>query len=141
MKVYTILFALVAFTWVSCNSESGETTGPIPANANVQQPPANTGLQFDTSSLQSGTGTQAVVPTGGSNLNPPHGQPGHRCDIEVGKPLDSKPVQATIPASTTPQNITTLPQPSTTLPPGANANPPHGQPGHRCDIAVGAPLK
>lgn len=57
-------------------------------------------------------------PAAGVALNPAHGAPGHRCDIAVGQPLDSKPV---------PQN-------------NANINPPHGQPGHRCDIAVGAPL-
>ncbi len=26
-------------------------------------------------------------------MNPPHGQPGHRCDISVGEPLNSKPKQ------------------------------------------------
>lgn len=52
-------------------------------------------------------------------LNPPHGAPGHRCDLKVGEPLNSKPeIKAT----------------------KQNLNPPHGQPGHRCDIAVGAPL-
>ncbi|MBP6432056.1 MAG: hypothetical protein KA319_09830 [Ferruginibacter sp.] len=32
-------------------------------------------------------------------MNPAHGQPGHRCDIEVGKPLNSKPLPTT-PAAT-----------------------------------------
>ena len=27
-----------------------------------------------------------------SGMNPPHGQPGHRCDIAVGAPLNSKPL-------------------------------------------------
>jgi hypothetical protein len=26
-------------------------------------------------------------------MNPSHGQPGHRCDIAVGAPLNSKPTQ------------------------------------------------
>lgn len=87
-------------------------------------------------------------------LNPPHGQPGHRCDISVGAPLNSAPAaqqggpqmidmtpgnnagatapQLTMPATTTPAQ----PQAGGT---GA-LNPAHGQPGHRCDIAVGAPL-
>jgi len=26
-------------------------------------------------------------------LNPKHGEPGHRCDIAVGAPLNSKPTQ------------------------------------------------
>lgn len=75
-------------------------------------------------------------------LNPAHGQPGHRCDINVGAPLDSKPTQPNVnPAPT----ITTTPPVNTpvqnvaqkTLP---GMNPPHGEPGHRCDISVGAPL-
>jgi hypothetical protein len=86
-------------------------------------------------------------------MNPPHGQPGHRCDIAVGAPLNSKPAQNTQPQKVTP---TVTPKPAeqpvmninsksgsttivgSTTPPGMN--PPHGQEGHRCDIAVGAPL-
>ena len=30
----------------------------------------------------------------GVQLNPVHGQPGHRCDIYVGQPIDAKPVPA-----------------------------------------------
>ncbi|MEP7256565.1 MAG: hypothetical protein ABI666_12370 [Ferruginibacter sp.] len=74
--------------------------------------------------------------TANVKLNPAHGQPGHRCDIAVGAPLDSKPVQINTQQPTT---ITTTPQPvAQTTAPGMN--PPHGQPNHRCDIAVGAPL-
>ena len=41
------------------------------------------------------------------------------------------------PTATAPQPV----QQSTTVAPTApGMNPPHGQPGHRCDIAVGAPL-
>jgi hypothetical protein len=80
----------------------------------------------------------------GVQLNPAHGQPGHRCDIYVGQPLDSKPVAslaqqkpATVTTTAPPQTVTVAPQPVKTEP---GMNPPHGQPGHRCDIAVGAPL-
>jgi hypothetical protein len=83
----------------------------------------------------------------GVELNPAHGQPGHRCDIYVGQPLDSKPVESLKPqtntlataatATTTPQIVTAAPQPVKTE---LGMNPPHGQSGHRCDIAVGAPL-
>lgn len=70
-----------------------------------------------------------------AKLNPAHGQPGHRCDIAVGAPLDSKPAQVTTQQPTT----VSTPQPvAQATAPGMN--PPHGQPGHRCDIAVGAPL-
>lgn len=79
-------------------------------------------------------------------MNPPHGEPGHRCDIAVGAPLSSAPAKpAAAPQQT--QTITPVSNPvpvaekavATTTAPGMN--PPHGEPGHRCDIAVGAPLK
>jgi len=78
--------------------------------------------------------SQPVVTAKG--MNPPHGQPGHRCDIPVGAPLNSKPVVTQTQA--TPVTTTTTAQPTVVTAPGMN--PPHGQPGHRCDIAVGAPL-
>ena len=78
-------------------------------------------------------------------LNPPHGQPGHRCDIAVGAPLNTKPApngaaQPTVVTTQQPaQNNTVVTQmPAQKTAPGMN--PPHGEPGHRCDIAVGAPL-
>src|SRR5690554_6550460 len=74
-------------------------------------------------------------------INPPHGQPGHRCDIAVGAPLDA-------PANTqsvNDQNNTTSPviksSSSSNTGSDVKVNPPHGQPGHRCDIQVGAPLE
>jgi len=79
-------------------------------------------------------------PTGAADLNPPHGQPNHRCDIPVGAPLDSPPrTQSTSTPPTTSQlDIPTQTAAATPTAPGMN--PPHGQPNHRCDIAVGAPL-
>ena len=102
------------------------------------------------------TTTVAAPVKVGKGMNPSHGQPGHRCDIPVGAPLNSpvaKPVAATPAQSgTTSKTFTVTPPPAT----NANAvpallsteapkvaegmNPAHGQPGHRCDIAVGAPL-
>jgi hypothetical protein len=81
------------------------------------------------------------VPSGttATGLNPAHGQPGHRCDIAVGAPLNSKPASANQPAST-PAVVSQTPAltPDTLLSKGLN--PAHGQPGHRCDVAVGQPL-
>ena len=74
-----------------------------------------------------------------AKLNPAHGQPGHRCDIEEGAPLGSTPntVSQTTPAVQT----VSAAQPSPSKVGGnAKLNPAHGQPGHRCDISVGAPL-
>jgi hypothetical protein len=84
---------------------------------------------------------------GAKGMNPAHGQPGHRCDIAVGAPLNSKPTAQPTeakPVTATPTiqpNIAQQPQPVAAAAPTApGMNPAHGQPGHRCDIAVGAPL-
>lgn len=81
-------------------------------------------------------------------LNPAHGQPGHRCDIAVGAPLNSAPAQGqtvttqqtqTVQVNPNQKNVVT----TTVAAPvkvGKGMNPSHGQPGHRCDIPVGAPL-
>ena len=83
-------------------------------------------------------------------MNPAHGQPGHRCEIPVGAPLNSTPAAKSQPVTITPQSMQTkatqapailnpaqAPAPVVTAP---GMNPPHGQDGHRCDISVGAPL-
>jgi hypothetical protein len=73
-----------------------------------------------------------------AGLNPPHGQPNHRCDIAVGAPLNSPagkpavaPVQTATPLQTGPVKNAA----------GVKINPPHGQPGHDCSVEVGKPLK
>ena len=72
-------------------------------------------------------------------MNPPHGQPNHRCDIAVGAPLNSPiPKSVTPPVSTTTNTPAQNTTGKTVTPSGMN--PPHGEPGHRCDIAVGASL-
>ena len=83
----------------------------------------------------------------GVTLNPQHGQPGHRCDIAVGAPLNTPAanIQPNVSATPPPTSSTNtnidiqkvLPQANTS---GTALNPKHGEPGHRCDIAVGAPL-
>jgi len=78
-------------------------------------------------------------PSASADLNPPHGQPGHRCDIAVGVPLDSPPGTGKTTTPVNPQlNSMTQTAPAPSTAPGMN--PPHGQPNHRCDIAVGVPL-
>lgn len=85
--------------------------------------------------------------TTAAGMNPPHGQPNHRCDIAVGAPLSSpKGAMPTAPAPTmtpTPQgqaSITPVDMASGTTATKPGMNPPHGQAGHLCEIAVGAPL-
>lgn len=81
-------------------------------------------------------------------LNPAHGQPGHRCDIPVGQPLDGSGQQTQTNNTTQQQspvikNNGSVPVNSdnnTNTSTDGAVNPAHGQPGHRCDIPVGAPL-
>ncbi len=98
----------------------------------------------------------AVVPAfnqgaaGNGKLNPKHGEPGHRCDIAVGAPLSSIPntvsqpvTSSASPSSSTPIGAAALPAlqlPNTGSNANSKTNPKHGEPGHRCDIAVGAKL-
>lgn len=89
-------------------------------------------------------------------LNPAHGEPFHRCDIAVGAPIDSAPAPTPAPQvapSTMSQNNTgfnTNPiSPSASVAPAQASqptgpkpalNPAHGQPWHKCELQVGAPL-
>lgn len=140
----------------ACNPAAepkGDTT-PVAGSGAIQSLPAVQPASAD--SVVAVPGQSAPPAT--TMLNPPHGQPNHRCDIAVGAPLNTpvgakpatpsqpsmlklQPPKQTMPAQTTPQTtpVKTVPQttPSQTA---AGLNPPHGQPNHRCDIAVGAPL-
>lgn len=114
--------------------------------------------------------SMAAFAQGNAGLNPPHGQPNHRCDIAVGAPLNSAPAKATAPVTYSkpgqtfpgmlqnpgkavtnnapvvqPGTAATVQQTTAATPvnakkTAAGMNPAHGQPNHRCDIPVGAPL-
>lgn len=79
--------------------------------------------------------------------NPAHGQPYHDCALAVGAPLNAKN-NTPAPAATGPAPVTVAPAnaPAVTAPSvpanqkEVRLNPAHGQPGHSCAIAVGAPL-
>ncbi|MDO9261754.1 MAG: hypothetical protein Q7U08_07425, partial [Flavobacteriaceae bacterium] len=86
--------------------------------------------------------TKITTEAGTPALNPPHGQPNHRCDIAVGAPLNS-PSNQTQTHPTQIQPVQTQQAPVVvTNPTGVKpkTNPAHGQPFHRCDLQVGAPL-
>ena len=122
---------------------------------NIQKVPTTLGANGVVSPAPTNPAQQQVIPVQNSapaktapGMNPPHGQPGHRCDIEVGAPLNSTPAKTstnsapvqtqTLPATVAPpqnsenQALASGPKPAT--------NPEHGQPHHRCDLAVGVPL-
>ena len=110
--------------------QSGITTTAAPTTVNTSSPAV-------------ATPTAATAP----GMNPPHGQPGHRCDIPVGQPLNSKPAAAQPAPASAPQ-AQVNPQPVTAPPvtaanntgPKPATNPPHGEPWHDCAKQVGAPL-
>lgn len=133
-----------------CDIAVGASLDAAPASPVVST--TNPGTTINPSTITptlTPTVTPAATPVA-KGMNPAHGQPGHRCDIAVGAPLDSKPV--TQPAVTTTQTpvvesdkvkptpIVTTPVKTAPVVTAPGMNPPHGEPGHRCDISVGAPL-
>lgn len=141
--------ALFASCSESGNAEQDTTATQAPANL-----PAATADTAHPSQVVTPSASTEAAPAGA--LNPAHGQPGHRCEIAVGAPLNSSPSASPSPSPSpsplpTPQTVTPAPsfnqqpaaQPST---PGTSAssgkvNPGHGQPGHDCSVPVGSPLK
>jgi hypothetical protein len=121
-------------------SNSNDTIKPVIVNA-----PGGTTPALVNSSPA--TSTPLPAPTvAAKGMNPAHGQPGHRCDISVGAPLNSAPATTTSPAIQTTKAPALQTTPASTTPavlsnPNAKVNPAHGQPGHDCAVAVGAPLK
>jgi hypothetical protein len=115
----------------------------IPVGAPLNQPAANTTPVINTTQPAAAVPSinlpQQSVSGATAKLNPKHGEPGHRCDIAVGAPLNSAPATPTInTSSAAAAPVVTAPQLKSVGTP--KLNPKHGEPGHRCDIAVGAPL-
>ncbi len=147
-KIYITSIAITSLLFVSCKKELE------PQNNTATSELVRLGLAKDTSK----TAAPVVQPQTNPNtvlgeskgLNPAHGQPGHRCDIAVGAPLNSVPTQGqtvtaqpsqTVQVKPNQQNVVTTT--TTTAAPvkvAKGMNPSHGQPGHRCDIPVGSPL-
>ena len=117
------------------NTSSAAVTQNTAASQPFQANPAATQALSQASQTAAPTmdSASAMLANG---LNPPHGSPGHRCELKVGEPLSSKPVTSVLPGAVQPNTAKPAP-PATTQ---SGLNPAHGQPGHRCDIAVGAPL-
>ena len=158
-----ILFSIIvpALLLFSCNNSDSSADTNVPYDSSLSK--SVTTVTTPASAVNQVVGTDSVgtmqnmvqttavpaqnatVPTNvtGAGLNPAHGQPGHRCDLAVGAPLNAAPAKTTSTISTNPVATPATVQPTIT----ANApktapgmNPAHGQPGHRCDISVGAPL-
>jgi hypothetical protein len=146
MKYFAAL-AITALLFVSCKKElepQDNSDTPKTAAATPTTPQPMPGTQQTIQAPQAMPGQPQVVQTPATpvktapGMNPPHGQPNHRCDIAVGAPLNSpKAATATAGKASATPAMTVTQTPVKTAP---GMNPPHGQPGHRCDIGVGEPL-
>lgn len=131
LKSFILPILAISVFFVSCkDKETTEETAP----KTVQEAT----LEQKKQALQNVTPTSSSnsTTTTASGVNPAHGQPGHRCDLPVGAPLNS----AGGSTNSAPAIKSTNATPASTPASGSGINPPHGQPGHRCDIKVGDPL-
>ena len=143
MKSFLSLLFAASLVFTSCKKEV-ETQNTTPINV-VPFTEVGRQMKTETATASQQQNTTAQPTTAAAGTNPAHGQPGHRCDIAVGAPLNA-PVATT--TQTNPQQTATAPAPTVTTtavpvettPTPEGMNPPHGQTNHRCDIAVGAPL-
>jgi len=167
MNKYFVLVAAVGMISLGSCTPAKKESKPVQVQQQNQEPQSI--VQSDTDATISSvpisvpTTATSTVNTAATppELNPPHGQPFHRCDIAVGSPLKgaapAKPAETAISTGAAPtlENAARLNNPQAnnpqasnpTTPTVANAsatpprlNPPHGQPFHRCEIPVGSPL-
>lgn len=162
-KSNIFISALALFFAVSCsgpvNNESEQSSDVIVQEQDQQ--PVDSISEETQPDMPAQESVQSTVSQNEAQprLNPPHGQPYHRCDIPVGSPLPTdSPQQSTTTAAATPApapvDRSMIPTVENANRMGASAgsqataatgtpprlNPPHGQPFHRCDIPVGSPL-
>lgn len=140
------LLALTACTDRTERSLNKDAATNTPTPSAMPAPAASSG-----EALPQGATTPAPAPatSGTVALNPEHGQPGHRCEIPVGAPLNGGAQQAPAAVNVQPQDMPTGPRvqnatPAATAPTQISSqvklNPPHGEPGHDCAVPVGQPL-
>lgn len=172
MKKLTIIALFAGLGLVSCKDTKAETTETTTETTTTTETGATAADPHAGHNHAPGEGHEGHnhgpegndhgAATTAQGMNPPHGQPGHRCDIAVGAPLNSPPGQgaqqqtsSAVPANQggflgggsaqAPAQQQAAPQqamPKQETAPGMQGkpNPAHGQPGHRCDISVGQPL-
>jgi hypothetical protein len=122
-KLFSMLALVVSLTLVySCREDA-------------KKEEADTKTETTTSGAEFGTKTETPATSEAIAKNPAHGQPGHRCDIPVGAPLNSPPANTNSASPVINNSGSPVINGGT-----AKINPPHGQPGHRCDVKVGDPL-
>lgn len=168
MKIVPVLMISLTMVAYSCDKKENANTTISTEAVETTAPSDSSVIMTDSvTAVQPNEARQAPVAATANNvqaantggkpaLNPPHGEPFHRCDIAVGAPIDSAPQQAA-PAPVVPQaapqsgfntspiNPVAAPAPvpaaaQNNTGPKPALNPAHGEPWHRCDLQVGAPL-
>lgn len=149
MKILPVIITVFALL-VSCEKSAQTTAKDTTAPKTSTEAPATSESATANSANTASTGA-----AGRPALNPAHGEPYHRCEIAVGAPIDSQPEaqnaapqmmnQQAAPANsfnTNPIAPSNAPvsAPVTATGPKPALNPAHGEPHHRCDLQVGAPL-
>lgn len=128
-------------TFAACTSQqedTADTTAPVATAPPATPATTTTSAPVEAQAPVAGTGAVA-------DPNPPHGEPGHRCEIPVGASLSGTPPSSGPVDQMPAKQPITLPQTSAQPAAGASStppgmNPPHGQPGHDCAVPVGSPL-
>lgn len=148
MQPIRILGLSLLITFASCTGQQEETTDTATPAATGAQATAPAGSPEPTTTV-SPAPVEVQAPAAGtgavSDPNPPHGQPGHRCEIPVGASLSGTPPSSGPAGQMPATQPITMPQMSAQPTAGASStppgmNPPHGQPGHDCAVPVGSPL-
>jgi hypothetical protein len=154
MKKILTSALLISLMVVSCKKEETAPVTDTTTETTLATPVESSETATPVEAVTASESNMMMQPTTNSGaINPAHGQPGHRCEIPVGAPLNTAPAAANTTAAVqksapTPANA---PQLGAVNPNGAQnssanqvtppgMNPPHGQPGHTCSVAVGAPL-
>lgn len=127
-KNLSILFSIIIIA-SACSAPSPDIDTTLPVMKPVEAP-----VTFESSDPLFQTPSANTIA-----LNPPHGEPGHDCNISVGAPLNgaANSVNGSMPlpimqGATNPINNSTMNR--------VRLNPPHGEPGHDCNVQVGQPL-
>jgi len=145
MQKYSLTLLLGVLLISACDTQPSNTYKPAPAIGTPEQ------AEGEPQMILPEQQNTPASPSTNTALNPEHGQPGHRCDIAVGAPLNSTPApaqeittqlntgQPAAPATVLPQAATKTPETKANTG-NKKLNPEHGQPGHDCAIPVGNPL-
>lgn len=142
MKIcpFLVSTAAIALLFAACTSSEGPAAPPVPTGT----VPSVVNAGSTAPSISAQAPSEPTAPSDAvAQLNPPHGQPGHRCEIPVGAPLDGSAPASSATTPITLEAPATVPTATSANPMSGNSgkiNPPHGEPGHDCAVPVGSPL-